>query len=83
MKLRHIICDLWKKTSGSCQIVFFSQIVKLLIEKHADVNKKGRDSRGSGATALHLAVEGSHADIVQAFIDAHCNVDEVKIPLSL
>ena len=64
-------------------VFFVSQIVKLLIEKQADVNKKGRDSRGSGATALHLAVEGSYGDIVQALIDAHCNVDEVGKSLSL
>ena len=61
-------------------VFFILQIVKLLIEKHADVNKRGRDSRGSGATALHLAVEGGHADIVKALIDAHCNVDEVSKP---
>ena len=54
------------------------QVVKYLIEKHADVNKKGRDSRGSGATALHLAVEGGYEETVKALVEAHCNVDEVR-----
>ena len=55
--------------------------MKFLIEKHADVSKRGRDSRGSGATALHLATEGGYTDIVKALIDAHCNVDDVIIYL--
>lgn len=55
----------------------FLQVVKYLIEKHADVNKRGRDSKGSGVTALHLATEGGFAEIVSLLVNAHCNVDEV------
>lgn len=48
-----------------------SNIVKLLIEKGADVNKKNND----GKTALMFAVKYSHSNIVNLLIKKNVNLD--------
>ncbi len=53
-------------------------MVQLLIDANIDVNKRGRDEKGSGVTALHLAAEGGHLDITKLLIAAGCNVDDVS-----
>jgi len=45
--------------------------VKVLLDHHADVNASRTDI---GATALHLAADNGHAEVVKSLLDHHADV---------
>jgi ankyrin repeat protein len=53
--------------------------VQLLIKHEASINLANKD----GQTALHLALEEGHRDIVQLLIEQKSSIDLVILPLCI
>lgn len=48
------------------------QLVRMLLEKHADVNAKDSENR----TPLHLAIDKGYTDIVLALLEKKPNLEQ-------